>query len=46
VTKSSGYPAMDEAARAAISKCAFTPATVQGKPEQTWAPIMYVWKIE
>lgn len=43
ILKSSGYPAMDEAARGGIFKCAFKPATVGGKPVERWTQIQYVW---
>lgn len=44
VQKSSGDASLDEAARVAIAKCSFTPATVNGKPEAAWVPVQYVWK--
>jgi bla regulator protein blaR1 len=43
IVKSSGYRAMDEAARDAIMKCAFKPATKGGQPVESWTPIQYVW---
>ncbi len=46
VEKSSGYKRLDEAARAGLSKCQFRPATVDGKPEQAWTTIRYVWRLE
>ncbi len=46
VVRSSGHKRLDEAARAALSLCKFKPGTVDGKPEQSWAPIQYVWKLE
>ena len=46
VEKSSGYNRLDEATRNALSKCQFTPATVDGKPEQSWASIQYTWRLE
>lgn len=45
VLKSSGDPSLDEAARVAIAKCTFTPATVNGKPQPAWVPVQYVWKL-
>jgi len=45
VQQSSGTPSLDEAARVAIAKCRFTPATVGGKPQRTWAPVQYVWSL-
>jgi bla regulator protein blaR1 len=46
VMKSSGDASLDEAARVAIAKCTFTPATVNGKPKAAWAPVQYVWSLE
>lgn len=44
VETSSGFPRLDEAARAALSLCKFTPGTADGKPEQAWGRIAYVFK--
>ena len=46
IEKSSGYKRLDEAARAGLAKCQFRPATVDGKPEQAWTTIQYVWRLE
>ena len=46
IEKSSGYKRLDEAARAGLSRCAFKPATVDGKPEQGWATTKYTWRLE
>lgn len=43
VLKSSGDRSLDEAARVAIAKCSFTPATANGKPQAAWVPVQYVW---
>lgn len=43
VTKSSGFPALDEAALTALSKCRFRPAMADGKLFQAWVPVKYVW---
>lgn len=45
VSKSSGDRSLDEAARAAIAKCRFTPATAGGKPARAWVPVQYVWSL-
>jgi len=45
VMKSSGDRSLDEAARLAIAKCSFRPAFVDGKPQQAWVPVQYVWTI-
>lgn len=46
IEKSSGFKDLDNAARAGLSKCKFKPATVDGKPEQTWSKLQYVWKLD
>jgi protein TonB len=45
VESSSGYPRLDEAARAALSLCHFRAGTADGKPERSWAKLRYVWKL-
>jgi protein TonB len=45
IVTSSGYPRLDEAARDALGDCRFVPGTVDGKPEESWAPIKYTWKL-
>lgn len=46
VASSSGYERLDEAARAALSRCRFKPGTTDGKPEQSWASLKYTWKLQ
>ena len=46
VETSSGFARLDEAARSALSRCQFKPATADGKPEQSWASMKYTWRIE
>lgn len=46
ITKSSGYRNLDRAAQAALSRCRFTPGTVNGVPQEGWAPVQYVWTLE
>jgi protein TonB len=46
VEKSSGFARLDEAARAALSKCQFKPGTLNGAPEQSWASMKYTWRLE
>jgi protein TonB len=46
VKQSSGFPRLDEAARNGLALCRFKPATVDGKPEQSWAEIRYVWILD
>ncbi|MEK7737712.1 MAG: energy transducer TonB, partial [Pseudomonadota bacterium] len=45
VERSSGYRRLDEAARKALGLCKFQPATVDGKPEKSWARIEYEWRM-
>lgn len=46
IEKSSGYKELDKAAVAGLSLCKFRPGTVDGKPEESWTKIQYVWKLE
>lgn len=46
VEQSSGFPALDKAARNGLSLCKFKPGTTDGKPEQSWMKMQYVWKLE
>jgi TonB family protein len=46
VTKSSGYPLLDEAARFGIAKCKFQPGTHNGKPQSAWMQMQYVWTLK
>lgn len=46
LVKSSGYPALDEAAAVGLSKCSFNPAVKDGKPVDAWTAFQYVWKAE
>jgi len=46
ITKSSGFRDLDRAAQSALGKCRFKPAMVDGKPEQQWHPVAYVWTLE
>ena len=46
IEKSSGYKRLDEAARAGLAKCQFRPAMADGKPEQAWTSIKYLWRLE
>ncbi len=46
VAESSGYAKLDEAAQAALSRCHFTPGTVDGVPEVAWANLKYTWRLE
>jgi protein TonB len=46
VSKTSGFKDLDRAARAALSLCKFKPGSIDGKPEQSWTKMQYVWKLE
>jgi len=46
IERSSGSRRLDEAARAGLSLCRFRPGMVNGRPEQSWGSIDYVWKLE
>ena len=43
--RSSGYPQLDEAARAALGACRFAPALQDGVPLQQWARTRYAWQL-
>lgn len=45
VKKSSGHPALDEAAREGIHKCRFVPAEAAGKSVKSWVQVQYVWTL-
>jgi len=46
IVKSSGFRELDKAAVAGISKCHFKPGLTDGKPEQAWMQMQYVWTLE
>ena len=46
VEVSSGSPRLDDAARQALSLCHFTPGTVDGRLERSWARLDYVWRLK
>ncbi|MCD2519517.1 M56 family metallopeptidase [Massilia sp. G4R7] len=46
ISRSSGHRALDSSAREALAKCSFKPATIKGKPVQSWAAVQYVWTLE
>ena len=46
VAQSSGFKRLDEAARAALSRCQFKPATSDGQPVQEWATLKYTWQLD
>jgi protein TonB len=46
IVKSSGFRDLDKAAVTGISKCRFKPGMNDGKPEQAWMQMQYVWTLE
>ncbi|MFZ6843307.1 energy transducer TonB [Undibacterium sp. RuTC16W] len=46
VEKSSGSKSLDKAALTALSLCKFKPGTKDGKAEQLWTKVDFVWKLE
>ena len=46
IANSSGHDLLDRAARDALSLCRFTPGTVDGKPERSWAHLRYRWQLD
>lgn len=46
IEKSSGFKRLDDAALTGLSKCRFQPATVDGRPESSWASMKYTWQLE
>lgn len=46
IERSSGHALLDDAAMAALSKCTFKPGTLDGRPQQAWARLRYVWKLQ
>ncbi len=46
VEKSSGSKSLDKAALTALSLCKFKPGTKDGKADQLWARVDFVWKLE
>ena len=43
--RTSGSKALDKAAIKAITACKFKPGTRDGKPDQTWTKVNYLWKL-
>jgi D-alanyl-D-alanine endopeptidase (penicillin-binding protein 7) len=46
VRRSSGFNALDQAAREGISHCHFKAATQGGKPVKSWMDMQYVWTLQ
>lgn len=46
VHKSSGHPALDDAAMDGIRKCRFSAGEVKGKPVKSWVQMQYVWTLD
>ena len=43
--KSSGFKNLDSAAMKSIGACKFTPGTKDGKAQQSWTKVAYVWAL-
>ncbi len=46
VTRSSGFPLLDEAAVNGLRLCRFKPGAIDGKPVSAWQKMQYVWELE
>lgn len=46
VARSSGFPNLDNAAYAALTRCRFRPASIDGVPVQDTVRVQYVWTLE
>ncbi len=46
IEKSSGFRELDNAAQTGLSLCKFKPASIDGVPQQAWAKMEYVWKVD
>jgi protein TonB len=46
IVKSSGYRDLDKAAVTGIGRCRFKPGLNDGKPEQAWMQMQYVWTLD
>jgi protein TonB len=46
VDKTSGSKALDKAALTALALCKFKPGNKDGKVEQMWTKVEFVWKLE
>ncbi|MDN4058642.1 energy transducer TonB [Massilia sp. YIM B02769] len=46
VARSSGFPNLDNAAYAALTRCRFRPASLDGQPVQASMQVQYVWTLD
>jgi protein TonB len=46
VEKTSGFKDLDKAARSALSLCRFKPGMIDGRPQQSWTKVQYVWRLD
>lgn len=44
--QSSGFADLDRAARKALVRCTFQPATRHGQPQQSWAKLSWKWQLK
>lgn len=45
ILSSSGHPALDSSAAAALASCRFKPARTGGQAVELWQPVQYVWAL-
>lgn len=46
IVRSSGHPALDQAAKSALERCRFEPGLQQGRPTEMNARIQYIWLLQ
>lgn len=46
ILKGSGFRELDKAAASGLAKCKFKPGTTDGKPEESWTRVDYVWSLD
>lgn len=46
IEKSSGFKNLDKAAITSFSSCKFKPGIKDGKVDQLWVPMSFVWKLD
>ncbi|TFW13243.1 energy transducer TonB [Massilia arenosa] len=46
IQKSSGFRDLDRAAQTALGRCRFKPGIVDGRPQESWTSVQYVWTLD